>query len=238
MATAAYRTKSLNTALASWAQLRHDTILYAKQSYTITLDSAPPPEKPVQGYVEPLPEFYARLLALSRMTSKGLGEMNVLNDAAKQRLASFETILERLLAIVEKELADKALTEQDYQYIKDFGEQLERVVVPPTPKGESQAMKTTLAADVHTDQNTKQVLEEATGYVDLGVFVYRQPDGRLVIGAGPVLSYYEFKHPMADRLTDEKWRELLKGDKKPAPPEWTKEYLAAKATYTCPAQRD
>ena len=173
-------------------------------------ESASPPEKPVQGYVEPLPEFYARLLALSRMTSKGLGEMNVLNDAAKQRLASFESILERLLAIVEKELADKALTDQDYQYIKDFGEQLERVVVPPTPKGENQAMKTTLAADVHTDQNSKEVLEEATGYVDLGVFVYRQPDGRLVIGAGPVLSYYEFKHPMKDRLTDEKWRELLK----------------------------
>jgi hypothetical protein len=238
MATTAYRTKSLNTALASWAQLRHDTILYAKQSYTITLESAPPPEKPVQGYVEPLSEFYARLLALSRMTSKGLGEMNVLNNAAKQRLASFETILERLLAIVEKELADKPLTDQDYQYIKDFGEQLERVVVPPTPKGESQAMKTTLAADVHTDQNTKEVLEEATGYVDLGVFVYRQPDGRLVIGAGPVLSYYEFKHPMSDRLTDEKWRELLKGDNKPSQPEWTKQYLSAKATYTCPPQKE
>src|SRR5439155_19612921 len=32
MATTAYRTKALNTALASWAQLRHDTILYAKPS--------------------------------------------------------------------------------------------------------------------------------------------------------------------------------------------------------------
>src|SRR5262249_49549591 len=119
MGTTAYRTKALNTALASWAQLRHDTILYAKQSYTITLDSALPREEPVQGYVEPLPEFYARLLALSRMTSQGLGEMKVLNDAAKQRLTAFERILERLLAIVEKELADKALTEDDYRYIKD-----------------------------------------------------------------------------------------------------------------------
>jgi hypothetical protein len=239
MATTAYRTKSLNTALASWAQLRHDTILYAKQSYTITADKAePPPEKPVAGYVEPLPEFYARLLALSRMTSQGLGAMKVLNEQAKTRLAEFEKILERLLAIVEKELADKQLTEADYGYIEHFGEHLERVVVPPTPKGESQAMKTALAADVHTDQNSQKVLEEATGYVDLGVFVYRQPDGRLVLGAGPVLSYYEFKHPMADRLTDEKWRDLLKSDKKPAPPEWTKEYVSAKATYTCPVPKE
>ena len=57
---------------------------------------------------------------------------------------------------------------------------------------------------MHTDQNSGKVLEEGTGYVDLGVFVYVQPDGQLVAGAGPVLSYYEFKHPMADRLTDEK----------------------------------
>jgi hypothetical protein len=240
MATAAYRNKALNTALASWAQLRHDTILYAKQSYTMSKpDSAPPPPpKPVAGYVEPLPEFYARLLALARMTSQGLGEMKVLNEQAKGRLAQFEKTLERLLAITEKELADKELTEDDYRWIEHFGQHIEALAVPPGPKGEQPAMKTTLAADVHTDQNSSSVLEEATGYVDLGVFVYRQPDGRLVIGAGPVLSYYEFKHPMKDRLTDEKWRELLKGDKRPATPEWTKAYAAAKATYTCPQPKE
>ena len=239
MATTAYRTKALNTALASWAQIRHDTILHAKQSYTASGRGAPPqPEKPVQGYVEPLPEFYARLLALARMTSQGLGEMKVLNEQAKFRISEFEKTLERLLAIVEKELADKELSESDYRFIEYFDEHLERVAVPPTPKGESQSMKTTLAADVHTDQNSKQVLEEATGYVDLGVFVYRQPDGRLVIGAGPVLSYYEFKQPMADRLTDGKWHELLKSDKKPSQPEWTKDYLSGRATYTCPPTRE
>jgi hypothetical protein len=235
MTTRAYRTKSLNSALASWAQLRHDTILYAKQSYTMDVEvvSAPikpkPPLKPVEGYVEPIPEFYARLLALARMTNRGLSEMNVLDAAAKGRLGAMEGLLERLLAVAEKELANLELTEQDYAFIRDFGENLEGVVVKPEPgQSESVGMKTTLVADVHTDQNTEQVLEEGTGYVDLGVFVYRQPDGRLVLGAGPVLSYYEFKHPMADRLTDEKWREMLKGDKAPARPEWNKLYLAAR----------
>jgi hypothetical protein len=233
MTTRAYRTRSLNAALASWAQLRHDTILYAKQSYTVKEASAPP--EPVQGYVEPVPEFYARLLALTRMTNAGLTEMKVLDAAAKQRLAEFEKLLERLLAIAEKELADQKLGEDDYHFITHFGEILERAVVPPE-KGqwESQSMKTTLIADVHTDQNTEKVLEEGTGYVDLGVFVYRQPDGRLVLGAGPVLSYYEFKHPMNDRLTDEKWRERLKAKDAPARPEWTKEYLSTRGTYTCP----
>jgi hypothetical protein len=235
MTTPAYRTKSLTTALASWAQLRHDTILYAKQSYTMLLEaSAPPPEKPVEGYVEPLPEFYARLLALARMTNQGLSEMKVLDARATARLDAFEKLMERLLAISEKELANEELTETDYAFIRNFGESLESVAVPPDPAtGESQAMKTTLVADVHTEQNTQQVLEEGTGYVDLGVFVYRQPDGRLVLGAGPVLSYHEFKHPMKDRLTDEKWRDLLKSKGAPARPEWTAEYVSRKTNYIC-----
>ena len=134
MQTKAYRTKALNTALASWAQLRHDTILYAKQSYTMTASSSairPVPPKPVQGYVEPVPEFYARLLALSRMTNQGLTDMKVLDKEAKDRLNSFEKLLERLLAIVEKELDDKELTEPDYEFIRNIADQLKHVSVKP-----------------------------------------------------------------------------------------------------------
>ncbi|MCW3129270.1 MAG: DUF3160 domain-containing protein [Methanophagales archaeon] len=36
------------------------------------------------------------------------------------------------------------------------------------------------------------------------------PDGRIIVGAGPVFSYYEFKQPMDDRLTNEKWKEMLR----------------------------
>jgi len=266
MSTQAYRTRTLTAALASWAQLRHDTILYAKQSYTMILESSGhiEPPKPVQGYVEPLPEFYARLLALARMTNQGLTEMKVLDAAAKNRLVEFERLLERLLAIAEKELANQELQEADYEFIRNFGAHLEGVVVAPNPRriaalqqelakaireGNVQrrqeieeqiavekagAMKTTLIADVHTDTNSRKVLEEGTGYVDLGVFVYQQPDGRLVLGAGPVLSYFEFKHPMSDRLTDEKWRVILKGKDAPAAPEWTREYVSGNGSYICP----
>jgi hypothetical protein len=55
MRTRAWAMKTLNTQLASWAELRHDTILYVKQSYTSgTLCEYP------AGYVEPRPEFWAR----------------------------------------------------------------------------------------------------------------------------------------------------------------------------------
>jgi len=56
--------------------------------------------------------------------------------------------------------------------------------------------------------------------VDLIIVAYPIPDGSIVLSAGPVLSYYEFKHPMSERLTDEAWRELLDSPQKPNRPTW------------------
>ena len=218
MQTEAWHDKELTTSLASWTELRHDTILYAKQSYTARETSAVPPmeEETVTGYVEPVPEFYNRLLALTRMTNKGLEKMNVLDDSSRYRLQNLERILERLITISEKELNGKNLTQDDYNFIKDFGDELNSTIYSV----EENAKKTTIVADVHTEGNTGKVLEEGVGYVDLIVVAYMMPNSKLALGVGPVMSYYEFKHPMDDRLTDEKWRELL-GSNPPAPSEWT-----------------
>ncbi len=224
MQTEAWQEKELTTALASWAELRHDTILYAKQSYTVKELGMPmpPEEKPVVGYVEPVPEFYNRLLALTRMTAAGLADMDVLDSSAKYRLEHLETILERLVKLSEKELANEELTDEDYEFIKNFGDELNAVITDVDEK----AKKTTIIADVHTDGNTMQVLEEGVGYVDLVVVAYEVPDGRILVGAGPVMSYYEFKQPMADRLTDEKWREMLRSEP-PDRPEWYSSFWAS-----------
>jgi hypothetical protein len=223
MQTDAWQDKELSTSLASWTELRHDTILYAKQSYTITETSMPmpPEEKPVVGYVEPVPDFYARLLALTNMTNQGLEEMNVLDPVSKARLTELESLLSKLQAISEKELENEELTEEDYEFIKNFGDQLEGVIADVDEK----AQKTTVVADVHTDGNTEVVLEEGVGYVDMLVVAYKLPDGRILVGAGPVMSYYEFKQPMSERLTDEKWREMLE-DKPPERPEWASTYIS------------
>jgi len=213
----------MNTALASWTELRHDTILYAKQSYTMVTSAAPMPveEKPLVGYVEPVPDFYARLFALTNMTNQGLDEMGVLDSTSKARLDSLEDILSRLQKISEMELENKELTTHDYEFIKSFGAQLEDTVADVDEK----AKKTTIVADVHTDANTGTVLEEGVGHVDMLVVAYKLPDGRILIGAGPVMSHYEFKQPMQDRLTDEKWREMLEADP-PKRPEWTSTYIS------------
>jgi len=214
MQTQAWRDKELTTALASWAELRHDTILYVKQSYTAELLGAPSRE-PVIGYIEPVPEFYGRLLSLTRMTREGLDEMGVLDRTAEMRLSSLEEVLQRLVELSMKELGNEELSQEDYDFIRDFGEELEDIIEGV----DDRAKKTTLVADVHTDQNTRQVMEEGVGYVRLVVVAYKVPDGRVLVGAGPVMSYYEFKQPMAERLTDEAWREML-GSDPPENPEW------------------
>jgi len=181
MNTIAWQGKELQTALASWSELRHDTILYGKQSYTpIKATSVEPPEKPVVGYVEPVPEFYLRIHALTKMTRDGLTDLNVLNNTETNRLQSLEIILERLINISKKELENKDLTDSDYEFIRNFGENLDSIVTGVKDKGK----ETTIIADVHTDTNTEQVLEEGVGYVDIILVAYMTPNDNIIVGAG------------------------------------------------------
>jgi hypothetical protein len=224
MNTTAWLDKELQTALSSWTELRHDTILYAKQSYTAELSMAmPSQEKPVVGYIEPVPEFYTRILALTQMTRTGLTALNVLNETETTRLTNLESILTRLLTISTNELEGRELSEDDYSFIRDFGDELDSVVTGVNDKGK----ETTLVADVHTDSNDpQQVLEEGVGYVSLLIVAYKIPDGRIIAGAGPVFSYYEFKQPIDNRLTDEQWIEILQNNEQPNRPTWTTSFLS------------
>ena len=220
MSTTAWQDKQLNAALGSWSSLRHDTILYVKQSYTAAPKGLAIGPRPVVGYVEPVPRFYAKLLALTTMSKQGLMAMGVIDEPAKLKLSALETIFQRLLEISQKELVNQSLSPEEYNFIAGFGERLNSVVTGSS----SSSQKTTLIADVHTDQNSREVMEEGTGYLRLLAVAYQLPEGHILIGGGPVYSYYEFRHPMSDRLTDEKWRDRLESGKGPALPEWTKSF--------------
>jgi hypothetical protein len=82
-----------------------------------------------------------------------------------------------------------------------------------------------MIADVHTEGNTKKVLEEGVGYIKTAVIAYKLPQGNIILGAGPVFSYYEFKQPMDERLTDEAWREILSSNPPPEP-DWIQSFSA------------
>jgi len=84
MRTHAWAMKTLNTQLASWTQLRHDTIAYVKQSGTTTgLCSYP------AGFVEPLPALYRRL---GQMATNAALRINALPMSGTNRIFALDVI--------------------------------------------------------------------------------------------------------------------------------------------------
>ena len=71
-----------------------------------------------------------------------------------------------------------------------------------------------------------EVLEEGVGCVDLILVACKVPDGRIILGAGPTLSYYEFKQPISERLTDGQWKKMLEQGQQPQRPVWIDSFYA------------
>ncbi|MCK6440461.1 MAG: DUF3160 domain-containing protein, partial [Planctomycetes bacterium] len=230
MQNRAYEDRLLTAALASWAQLRHDTILYAKQSYTMHWEKGMPPKPPrIVGLVEPLPEFYGRMNRLCVMMTDGLNAIGMLSKRAGDRLAKLAQLSKRLETISRQELEGKELKQEDYDFIKDFASEVKYVVAPAAGELDERALRTDIIADVHTDQNSEECLEVGTGKLRLMAAAYYNPEGKLIVGFGPVLSFHEFRHPMSDRLTDEAWQGMLTSEKTiPADPEWIKNFTAGR----------
>ena len=84
MRSQAWARKSLNTALGSWTELRHDTILYAKQSVTAEGEGGEEPQSP--GYVEPYPAFYAKIAELATTLREGLDDYDLIDSESADKL--------------------------------------------------------------------------------------------------------------------------------------------------------
>jgi hypothetical protein len=216
--------KDLNTFLGSWTELRHDTILYAKQSYTMKATGIMPQPEAVRGYVEPQPEVYARLAALAKQMRTGLEGRGLLDAEYRDKLERLESLLLSLKTMAEKELAGEALSGEEYELIRNIGGILEGITTFSAKVKEqitSEAdERMAVVADVHTDVNTGQVLEEGVGDAFL-IYTIAPVEGKLVATQGGVFSYYEFTQPMDDRLTDEAWQAL---EPKPDLPVWTESF--------------
>jgi hypothetical protein len=215
----AWEVKELNAALGSWTELRHDTILYAKQSAS---DTGYPPEfYAMVGYVEPNPELYSRLYSLTAYTREGLDRLGLLPEETQVRLDGFAGLLWTLKAIAEKELTGVPLSPDDHRLLSRFGFTLrDLLTVPGEPVGVPEDDPMPVVADVHTDPNSATCLEEGVGY-PLRLVVAVPVGGRVYLAEGAAFAYYEFVQPIADRLTDEQWREMLKSAAPPEPPAWT-----------------
>jgi hypothetical protein len=229
MQTNAWTRKDLQTALGSWTELKHDTILYAKQVMA-EMGGGPPPQPP-HGYVEPNPEAYARLIALVQMTEAGLQSRNILSDLTKSNLENLVGSLQFLKDIAERELSGGVITTDEYNQLKYWGGTLEQFTLMSADSDGTGAdlsdQKAALVADVATgtlDLSTLVALEEAVGQPTYIYVVL--PDSPWRVGVGAVYSYYEFTVPSSSRLTDEAWQAQVEAGTTPPQPEWTGSFIA------------
>ncbi|MBN1136477.1 MAG: DUF3160 domain-containing protein [Anaerolineae bacterium] len=225
MRAPAWVDKDLHTWLGSWTELRHDTILLAKQSATTVVVCGRPEPEATRGYVEPQPEVYARLAALTAQMQTGLHGRGLLSESMEQKLDRMEELALALKIISEKELRGEGLTEQEYTLIRDIGDTLEGLAMFPGKDNGSlnseSDERVALVADVHTDWNTAYVLEEGVGDA-FTIYVVVLVEGKQIVARGSVFSYYEFKWPADNRLTDEAWRAL---SPRPGRPAWTASFI-------------
>lgn len=227
MQSKAWTKKQLETYLGSWTELKHDTVLYAKQSYA-EMGGGSEEILDDRGYVEPNPHVFGRLASITRMTIEGLKSRNLLKTETEGTLEILETLALSLKTIAEKELIEQPLSDEEYDLIRSFGGQLEHLWLEALKdKGVDSASAAyvnpaALVTDVATNPGG-EVLQEATGHVN-DIYVIVSVEGILRIAKGTVYSYYEFPWDAGDRLTDEKWQEMLINNDVPDPPFWTRSY--------------
>ena len=167
-----------------------------------------------RGYVEPEPLVYARFVHLADQTAQGLKGYGMLDASDEENLSRLTRIAEQLLTISVKELQNEILTDDEYEFIKAYGGNIEHFWYEVfkdenVPEGEitAHAFPAALVVDIATDPNGT-VLEAATGNPSC-IYVVVNVAGKIKIARGSVYSFYQFPWSMDDRMTDEKWRQMM-----------------------------
>lgn len=215
------------TQLASWAELRHDSILYAKQSYTVGISCSFP-----DAYVDPYPLFYERLASFAHKGAALVDALNVSAGMQQMRMKSFfgrlEEVAHRLQGIAEKEVRAERLSAADLAFVNGAvaEEQVQYMGCGgPPPRAvhgwyidlfygyDALDFKPTIA-DVHTQPTdlggtmVGRVLHVGTAHpraivVDVGDGTKPRPF------VGIVSSYAEATLENFQRYTDEEWRRAI-----------------------------
>lgn len=223
--TESWSRRILNTQLGSWAQLRHDTLLYAKQSYS----GVPACEYP-DAYVDPYPGFYTRLTEYADL---GLALTNELGDDlgyAEDRVAAYfhnlKTSMTKLGEMAQNQRDGVAFNDEQLAFINNAvrvdAEDVGCASID-VPNGwladlylfrESSIEFDPTIADVHTQPTDEvgntvgKVLHVGTGYPRLMVATIDTCQGPRAY-AGVTFAYHEKVTEQFERLTDEKWAEQV-----------------------------
>jgi len=241
METEAWAYKDLNSALGSWAELKHDTALYTKMP-EFAGGGGPPSSGPAPGYVEANPEVFYRLAYVASAIASGLTERGMTFTLEEPAPGDFDypqgvgmlitgmeqlgDDFQRLGDIAAKQLAGEPLDEEDLATIQNCLGPVECKVLYMQKMNEfgvgpEQEMPPVpvVAAVAGAEQ---EVLQVGVGGVDR-IYVVVPSEAGLDIAQGGVFSYYEFTQPRSNRLTDEQWRERLAAAP-PSGPGWVTKF--------------
>jgi len=239
--------KMRNTQLMSWAHLRHNTILYAKQSYTGGIICYYP-----QAYVEPYPAFFG---AVADFAAKGKKFFVTYDEAVSAYFDNLEKTSTKLKTAAQYCASGQVLTSDLQVWLKGCltsttsGSGCVRVKIIDgwykslfftsninTSNGSNRldgddSFFPTIA-DVHTkpmdEMGPAKVLHAATGSVNL-MAVIVEADTCPMVFVGPVGSYYDVittdpKDPK--RLNDEDWATMIRTQPTTvARPQWMNQIL-------------
>ncbi|MEP0860668.1 MAG: DUF3160 domain-containing protein [Ignavibacterium sp.] len=242
MQTAAYWQQKMNSQLSSWTELRHDNLLYAKQSYTGgTICSFP------YSYVEPFPNFYSTLKEFAINAKEKITSLNFSNNAIKSIIISYLDHLfstsDTLQTISSKELDNIMFTQNEISFLQRMiyetgnssGEQFDgwypKLFYRDFEYQDKGLMESDhIVADIHTTPTDCNGLmggwisHVGNGNLNVGVFITPWVDGELTAFAGPVMSYHEYRSDNFLRLTDDEWNNTyLQSALRPS---WVNLYLA------------
>lgn len=219
-----WNVKSLQASMGSWTELKHDTLLYAKQSYAEMGaggdENIPPVPK---GYVEPVIPFFDRILALSKMTQDGLQKSGALPQEFAGRHQTFDDAVTFFRDIAVKQLANQEISDDDFEKLRTMGGYLDLVLRPlPNEQSIEANARAAIIADVHTDVPASQILYEATGIPDYIYVAVKDANG-VRLTKGLVYAHYEFNGPLGSRETDQTWQQKNYPPKDlPARPFWVR----------------
>lgn len=242
MQTTAWHQEKLNTQLTSWAQLRHDNLLYGKQSYTGGTGCSYP-----FTYVEPYAELYGNLKSFATLASDFFsdvlsGEMVESRDRIVGYYTRYGEIMGKLELISIKELEGTPLNEEDVTFLKTMISEV--MVSGPGITGwynslffdVQKGLSTDFTvADVHTQPTdlsgavVGNVLHVGNGTINMGVFLTDSPcnPGQAMAFVGPVSSFHQEITSNFRRLTDQEWEENFwtGSGSTPERPDWVSAYL-------------
>ena len=226
MRTPAWEAKGLQTGLGSYAELKHDTILYAKQSFAAEGDFQPMSEPP-RHWVEPDPVSWQRMAAVMGLLQDGLRDRGLVveSDGRDELMTRVRELLKRMAGIAGDELAGLPISQTDNDWLEGIGSVLEGLWIQTSDWDDALGLPSAddtdaaLIADIM--RSTSAYLEIGTGRIDRIMVLVPNDNGNFQVAVGGVYSFYEFwQEEQSGRLTDEEWRAMLDAGEAPDRPAW------------------